>query len=133
MAVHNISDMQTDHKHWLGEIERWQGSARTWISQEQRLVDEIEQFQQLFKRYGADLKAHEAALDAHLKEIVDCERGMVEKHRRGVDAEPALVEFHRTESDHHAEQLRQHERLKRLHHILATQIAMLREAASHEE
>jgi hypothetical protein len=133
MSASTITTMQTDHKHWLKDIERWAGYLRTWQGQQTSLLAEVARFQDSIRQHGADLRKHADALEKHRNEILACERSMVENHNAGQEVESDLAEAHHKGAGHHDEQLTLHERIKQCHHTLMVQLALLRREPFRED
>jgi len=133
MHPRTITDMQSDHRVWLREIERWQFYLREWSNEHQDLLDGFARFQERIEQYGRDLKAHADAIEKHKDEILACERFMAEAHRGGEEPEPTLADSHAKSAGHHEEQHRLQEHLKRTHHTFLAQLGMLRHYPSRED
>jgi len=133
MVQRKISDLQSDHRIWLNEIDRWQFYLRSWFNEQQQLQDGFAKFKEQLDQYGRDLQAHADAIERHKNEILACERAMVEKPKGGDDAEPALAKAHAKSADHHKEQQALHEQLNRMHHTFLAQLGMLRHGSSRND
>jgi hypothetical protein len=115
-------EIQSDHQHWLREIERWEVQLGAWENEQALLVREVNRLQQIVQKHGAELSAHAAALNALKDEIVATERGLVA--RQGREPDKSLVEMHSKAEAKHAAQRDIHERLKSMQHTLVAQLAM---------
>jgi hypothetical protein len=122
------TEMQNDHKHWLRELDIWNSYLRTWKNQQADLVAEASRLQELIEQHGTDLEAHVKSIDGHNREIVECERAMVEHPVEGT-----IEVLHDVCSSHHEEARITHERLKQIHHTLMVQLAVLRHEPFREE
>lgn len=129
MTKLTLAEIQADHKHWLRELERWQYYTRAWASEQESIAKQLRQFEEHLERYNLDLREHAAALNAHQSEILDCERAMFEAPRTG-SAPESLVEGHRQSAEHHADQLKRHERLRQTYHTIMAQLAVLGHAVA---
>lgn len=125
MAEQTLAEMQHDHKHWLAEIERWEGYLRMWQGEQAKLAEEFRRILSAIERHGSDLVEHARALEAHKQEIIACERGMVEHFPPGV-LTAELVENHGASKRHHEQQRELHERIKKDHHTFFAALSMLR-------
>jgi septal ring factor EnvC (AmiA/AmiB activator) len=121
-----LSELISDHKHWLSEIERWEGYVQTWNQQQAALAREIET---LLADHGRQLKEHAQAVVSLKRGIVECER-MIAGGK--CDAREA-ARRHSREAGLHDEQRNIHERLKRTHHTLMAGLALLKGQPFREE
>jgi hypothetical protein len=128
-----ISEMQSDHKSWLKDIDRWEFYLRNWSNEHQELLDGFARFKQRVEQYGRDLKSHAEAIQKHKGEILACERMMVERHPGADDADQPLAESHAKDADLHQAQHVLHEQLKKVHHTFLAQLGMLRHSPNRED
>jgi hypothetical protein len=117
--------MQNDHKHWLAEIERWQGYARAWGTEQRELRSEFETFLDAVRHYGEELNAHAAALEEHKSDLLASERTMVERPATAETLSQQMERHHDSET-HHTRLRGAHERLKQTHHTLVAALAILK-------
>jgi hypothetical protein len=68
-----LAEVQSDHQHWLREIERWQGCFELWENEQTLLERELSRLQQAIERHGSELRAHVAASSALKAEIAASE------------------------------------------------------------
>jgi len=125
-----IAEIQSDHQHWLREIERWEGRLGLWDNEQALLVREVTRLQQLVHKHGAELEEHAAALKA-LKEVIAAAERSAVTQRGEVDR--SLAQVHAKTETSHAAQRDLHERLKRMHHTLVAQLSMLQHEPIRDE
>lgn len=116
-----LVELQADHRHWLREVERWESNLDLWTSEQSLFVKEIARLQQVIQAHGSELQKHASALKAVKEEIVASEREMA--GRQGPEIAATLAEAHSKIEGKHAAQRDLHERIKRIHHTLTTQLA----------
>ena len=126
MAQMASNELGRDHKHWLAEIERWQGYLRLWTQQQATLAQDVDR---VIKDHGRQLSEHAKALDALQHTIADCERAM----SSGTHAAATLQTQHEMDSRLHDQQRAAHEQLKATHHRLMLALAMLKGEPFREE
>lgn len=111
-----LLEIQSDHQHWLREIERWEGCLDLWDREQKLLEREVTRLQESIQKHGSELLAEIESLKSLKAEIVASERKMF--GRKGTDFDRSLAEGHATIESHHAAQRDLHERFKRIHHTL---------------
>ena len=115
-------EIQSNHLHWLREIERWESQLDLWENEQGLLTRELARLQQIIQKHGTDLASHAAAIKALKAEIAATEREIVAA--QGNEHQRSLVEMHLESQNSHAAQRDLHEQIKRRHHILIAQLAM---------
>ena len=125
MPTETISDMQTDHRVWLRDIERWDYDVDIWQSHKAELLASAEHFVEIVKTFCDDVDAHGLAVADHRQRVVDCERNMVE-HTSTDTEQRDLAESHQRNSELHDEHLSRHRRLEQLRHRLMAQLCALK-------
>ena len=121
-------EFQNDHKHWLQELERWEGYLRTYTAEHRNLVDDFRRFLESLEQHGRELESQAAALSRHQQEIIACERAMVEQSGPGEAFDAQLRTCHAQCAEHHEELRRVQERLQQHQHAFLAQVAMCRHA-----
>ena len=125
MPTASTADIASDHKHWLLELERWDGYLRTWTKQHERIAEETEK---LVCEHGEALKQHARAVESLRHDIAECERLFAS----GRPPEKP-IERHLTHAARHDEQRNLHERLKQSHHQMMAALASLKGQPCREE
>ncbi|MBI3862884.1 MAG: hypothetical protein HY290_13420 [Planctomycetia bacterium] len=116
LAESSLVEFQSDHQHWLREIERWEGCLDLWENEQTLLEREISRLQDAIQNHGSELRAHIEALKTLKAEIASSEREMIV--RKGTAVDRSLAEAHSKIERNHAAQRDLHERFKRIHHTL---------------
>lgn len=111
-----LHDIQSDHQHWLREVERWEGCLDLWGHEQELLEQELTRLHDAIKTHGSELRRHAEALKALKGEIASSEREMISY--KGTDVDRSLAESHSKIEAHHTAQRDLHERFKRIHHTL---------------
>lgn len=126
MAQLEFTELGRDHKHWLAEVERWQGYLQIWTQQQATLAQDVDR---VIKDHGQQLIEHTKSLDALQHTIADCERAM----SRGKHSTETLETQHDMDARLHEQQRALHEQLKTTHHRLMLALAMLKGEPFREE
>ncbi len=113
-------DVQTDHQHWLKDIDRWQNYLGTWVQEGDQFLAEAKRFQERVGHHCADLKACMETLEFHRREIANAERMMADQ---AINGKTIAWETH-------AKRKRHHDALHRLYESLQNQCQALREQLS---
>jgi hypothetical protein len=124
MTTTAIHDMQTDHRFWLRDLERWQYDVDIWSDGREKLLNDAEQFMSAIRQFVDDVDAHAAAVREHQKAILTCEREMV-VHAKTDAEQQHLSEIHGKSAAAHSQQLEQHRRLEQVRHTLMAQLKLL--------
>jgi len=120
----SVTNMQTDHQHWLREIERWENDVSVWGEQQKRLTEEYTRMQHAIDPHGGHIHQHVRDIAELKATIVACERKMMEGSD---DATGALAQQHETGTTRHDDQRAVHEKLKQEHHTLMATMAMFQQ------
>lgn len=123
--------IQSDHQHWLREIERWEERLALWENEEGLLTRETARLQEIVNKHGAEIESHSSALKELKEEIAAVERQLAGAHDGRSDR--LLTELHAQTERKHAEQRELHERITRRHHTLIAQLAMRQHEPIREE
>lgn len=126
MSQTTPNELGRDHKHWLAEIERWQGYLRIWSQQQASLAKDVER---VIEAHGQQLRQHAKALEDLQHTIADCERAL----GGGTHSAATLQTQHEMDSCLHDQQRAAHEQLKATHHRLMLAIAMMKGEPFREE
>lgn len=124
MSELTLREIGINHKHWLAEIERWEGYLRLWNQQHATLAHDVEQ---VIQEHGRQLSDHAQSLKALQHNIADCERAMSKSDLA------ELVSRHSKDTTWHQQQRVVHERLKAAHHTLMLALALLKGEPFREE
>lgn len=125
MLESTITEFANDHKHWLQELDRWEGVLEVWKAQRQSAADEIDA---LIRRHRELLQDHELAVGSLRHEIAECERRMMAN-----SPDDAVAGGHRKSAAAHEQERSAHERLKRSQHLLLAALATLKHGPAHLE
>jgi hypothetical protein len=125
MSSVSTADIASDHKHWLLELERWEGYLRTWTKQQEGLTKETAR---LVREHGESLEQHARAVEGLRHDIAECERLFAS----GLSIEKAK-ERHLADAARHDEQRNLHERLKQSHHQMMAALASIKGQPCREE
>jgi len=117
-----LATIQADHQHWLRDIEHWNGDLVLLQNEQALFVKEIARRQQVIQQHGSTLQAHAATLKSLKDEIVASEREMA--GLQGREPGQRFAEAHAKTEANLTAQRDLHERLKREHQSLMTQLAM---------
>jgi predicted RNase H-like nuclease (RuvC/YqgF family) len=125
MTTAIASEVQFDHKHWLGDIERWNCYSEAWHKQMHDMTREYRRLLKMVEHYSDDLDEFNDALVSHRNRLVADERAMAERRRSSVlDSE--LAKSHEVNASRHEELYKAHERLKQMQHTLSVGLAVLK-------
>jgi chromosome segregation ATPase len=108
--------IQSDHQHWLREIERWDSCLEGWEGEQSLLARELARLQESIEKHGSELKRHVKSLKALKTEIAASERELI--LHKGADVDRGLAEAHSKLEVHHSAERDLHERLKQMQHTL---------------
>ena len=125
MTTATASEVQFDHKHWLGDIERWNFYSEAWHKQVHDMTREYRRLLKTVEQYADDLDEFNDAVESHRNRLVAAERAMAE-HRRPTEPESELVKNHEVNAARHEELYKAHERLKQMQHSLSMGLAVLK-------
>jgi hypothetical protein len=129
-AASTTLEIQTDHRHWLRELDAWESCLALCQSEQALLVNELERLQQVIQNHGSVMEKHARAIQSERQQIAASERELP-----GCEARPVghpVADAHARIDAQHVEQRSLHERIKRIHHSLMTQLAMYKDRPSYE-
>lgn len=120
--------IESHHKSWFNDIERWDYDLRIWNKHREELLADARNFVTLVEQFASDVQSHERAVDQHRKSILNCERMMVE-HSRTDQEQQAISEAHEAARGIHQQQFSEHHRLEQLRHNLMSRLSLLHSTA----
>jgi hypothetical protein len=125
MSESLLTEIASDHRHWLLEIERWETAVANWRERQRTFASEIAD---RVGAHGKLLEEHAAALKSLRHEIADCERAMMARK-----PDEALRGLHAKEATGHERQRAVHDRLQEAQHLLGAALAALKHGPNRQE
>lgn len=129
-TVTSFSNMHTDHQQWQKEHQTWRNEIDHWRKGHTAVLSVLAELQDAIRR-------HEEALANHVQEIEQIALGLDEHEQSmhayecqgtGLEQQEPMTKSHQLQEDRQIYQRNVHERIKRHHHTVMTQLAMLKAA-----
>lgn len=129
-TVTSFSNMHTDHQQWQKEHQTWRNEIDHWRKGHTAVLSVLAELQDAIRR-------HEEALANHVQEIEQIALGLDEHEQSmhayecqgtGLEQQEPMTKSHQLQEDRQIYQRNVHERIKRHHHAVMTQLAMLKAA-----
>ena len=122
-----LSAMHTDHQYWKLEHDAWRRDIALWQDEYEAMRAALKQLEgavhrhcDALRRHMSVINEHEAVLDLHEREIAERETGHQPRGLADRDSDA-----HQQCAIAHLEQRQVHERMKREHYTLVTQLERL--------
>lgn len=123
--------MHRDHQTWLSENDMWRCDIANWQEEQRQAVAALKEIESALKEHETSLQVHAAAIRLREQDLAAHEHALTEYERGESGAELiALAQAHQKESAKHAQQGDAHQRIKKHHHDVMGQVALLRKAVS---
>ena len=129
-SLKSLAQSHADHRYWQSELNMWVEDVANWKAEQSDALTELKQIEEEISEHGEALDEHNektillgTGLHAHEKEIAEClKTGVVgEMHEE-------YCSYHDRQASEQARQRDAHERIKKHHHQVMAQIAMLKAA-----
>jgi hypothetical protein len=130
MGVLTHLEMHEEHRYWLSEHALWRDDVSIWEEEARKAVEDLKKVEAALRDHEEALRSHaetlgreEARLRKHEHELAEFEKGT-----GGTNDLIAMARGHQGEGDRHGELRQAHERIKRYHHTIIAQCALLLKA-----
>jgi hypothetical protein len=125
-----IESMEADHQTWLAAHAHWKQDLEHWKAEHESAVARLAEIQRLVREHGKAIEDHDQAL-RKAEEAVAAHELEIAEHRAGRGKKPqdVLANRHREQEGVFNRQLDAHERVKKHHEAVMTQIQALESSA----
>jgi hypothetical protein len=121
--------MHQDHKKWLSDNNMWRCDISAWQEEFKKAAAGLKQIESALREHEKALQTHAAAIRLREQELDAHEHALAEYERGEPGAELiSLAKAHEKEAARHARQHDAHERIKKHHHEVITQLKLLYKA-----
>lgn len=127
-----ISEMKTDHKYWLHELDQWQYSATRWEGQRQMLIDEYKQVAERVRKHSIAIKDFQDRIETLTHEITAAERLMSAQRTHDLP-DPQLEKLHASSQKRRNELIALRDKVQQDHHELLTALSVITHVPMREE
>ena len=128
--VVTFSDMQSDHRQWDYIHSTWRADVDRWQREHESALSQLAKLEEMIRQHGEALESHSQAIARHQQHLRDHNRAMSEYQHQGA-GEPmqkAMASKHRELSGQQKTQHEAHERIKKHHHTVMANLALLKAA-----
>jgi hypothetical protein len=123
--------MQSDHKTWLKSHAQWQQDIERWQAEHKSAVDRLGKMQNVIREHGECLQEHartfreaQDAIAAHEREIAEQSSGT------GNQPQDVVANRHREQEGEFEKHKNAHERIRKHHESVMSQIRALESSAA---
>ncbi len=124
MSTSSPSGMHRDHREWESENALWRDQLREWQRENEQAVAELNRAQQVFRNHERTLETHAAGIRLFGQACAEHEHDLAAKAQAETPQACGMC-GHEQEAIDHRREREIHERIKRRHHTLMAQLAML--------
>ena len=131
MTTATHTSMHRDHQRWLSENAMWRCDIANWQQEQRQAVAALKHIETALKEHETSLQVHAAAIRLREQDLAAHEHALTQYEQGEAPAELiALAQAHQQESAKHTQQGDAHERIKRHHHEVMAQVALLGKSVS---
>jgi len=121
-------ELHRDHENWKSDDAFWRDEVAVWHNELKDAETSVERLQRILHEHALKLEAHVGAIGFCEKAWETHEHQLAEAARARTPSTPQPKQEHYVETYDHMQHREAHEALKRKHHRLIAQIAMLMHA-----